>query len=95
MLCVQYIISSQTSFVIISQVSTLAGETLPCVLVAAKDELVMSADLEKEVAAAAADLQVTFIVSLCYGSHLWVFAAFCSGFSCFFRFSFHVFWFWG
>jgi hypothetical protein len=44
---------------LMEQVSTLAGCTLPCVLVAAKDELVMSAALEAEVARAAADMRVS------------------------------------
>mmetsp|Transcript_28820 Transcript_28820/g.74374 ORF Transcript_28820/g.74374 Transcript_28820/m.74374 type:complete len:1156 (+) Transcript_28820:366-3833(+) len=40
------------------QVSTLAGDSLPCVLVAAKEDLVMGAQLEKELAAVMAELQV-------------------------------------
>jgi len=43
---------------LMEQVSTLAGATLPCVLVAAKDELVMSAALEAEVAQAVADMRI-------------------------------------
>eukprot|EP00983_Pelagomonas_calceolata_P006161 204679-Pelagomonas_calceolata.AAC.1 len=39
------------------QVSTLAGDSLPCVLVAAKEDLVMGAQLEKELAAVMAELQ--------------------------------------
>jgi hypothetical protein len=41
-----------------TQVSSLAGDTLPCVLVAAKEDLVMGAQLEKEMAAVLAELQV-------------------------------------
>lgn len=40
--------------------STLAGGNLPCVLVAAKDELGMCAGMETKVASALSDLQVGF-----------------------------------
>ncbi len=40
------------------QVSTYAGDNLPCVLIATKDELVMGQALEAAVTAALSDLQL-------------------------------------
>ena len=40
------------------QISTLAGDTLPCVLVAAKEDLAMGEELEKELAMVMDELQV-------------------------------------
>ncbi|KAL6752183.1 hypothetical protein V8C86DRAFT_620246 [Haematococcus lacustris] len=56
--------SFQAAVDLLVKVSSLAGETLPCVLVAAKDELVMSAALEAEVAATCQSLQVPLPVSM-------------------------------
>ncbi len=39
--------------------STYASDTLPCVLVAAKDELVMSAAMEQQLAQALQELQLS------------------------------------
>ena len=58
------------------QVSTLGGDSLPCVLVAAKEELVMGAELEGLLRATLADLQVRgcgrLCVCVCVCAHMWM-----------------------